>query len=423
MQRSHAQTHVVFFVAAAWGLVGAFGCGPVSGDVPVEVVVFDDDDDIDVLGVEVIPDVVNILRGEGSRFDVVGVPKVGALELQTLVSEESLYPGYDDVVEGQRELAGGDVVNPRLSWNGSEWQAQDYDSLAYLTAFANFEKVWSFMSEYDNTGATDEHAIVGFYGEVVVSNLITMPVIAADNAAYVSTLDGWLVLRSVALSGEALPLGMNDAVIAHEFAHRYVHHNLHLRTDENFDLWRSATVNGFASSTDAFNLRGIDEGIADVFALAYSGKPDFIERSITSATPAISARDVEGEFADLVTYEHFLNGGYPDNDFQDACNGDLSSEGFNFYCIGTLFARVMWDTAGGDANALRTEVLPVLEPALADASERIQRNGANGLLFRPSFVLEPLAQRLPANRQQAFCDGVIRKFGTFVILGEVPSCL
>ncbi|MCP4502554.1 MAG: hypothetical protein GY822_21600 [Deltaproteobacteria bacterium] len=420
----------VVSTARLWLLVFLFqsfvGCGPLEGDVPVEVVFFDDDEDDFVIGVQELHSVKNILTGENNDFNVLGAPKVPGLDGIEILSNRQDFPTEADVVTENRKRAGGELVRPRLHWDGTAWVAQDFDSLQYLTYTFNFERVFSFFSNYDDTGATSDLATVGFYGEVTFASLFPLPVIASDNAAYYPPMDGWLVLRSTPITS-GIPMGMNDAVIAHEFSHRFFHHNVFLPSFEAFDLWRTFNGQGAAEGNEALSvlqLKGIDEGLADVFAIGYSGSTHFIGRSIVIDDPKITSRNVEGPFADVVTFEHILSGNYPD-DHEDACGGGLTSPiGFNFYCIGTLFARVAWDSVGGDVEALRESFLPAMAPALARTSILILAASTGGeLAFDLSMVLEPIAQELPPDVRNRFCAGVREKFSFFVYeSSSVPTC-
>lgn len=432
---------IVFAVFLVWS-----GCR-MDSPVDAQVLVHDEADNnrfkLDTVTIETAAD---LWTGRGERFDIRGNLKLNLLDLLFSPSIGEIQTA-DDMIESARTDEGGNV-KPRLTYDPLYGQvvADDFDSLNYLTTFYNFEKAWSYFENVvgDSSGGTDDFGLIGFHGTIVVHSALPIPfpgVPAADNALFYTLSDTWLTLPVHDQGG--IPFSMNDAVIAHEFQHRIFFKNVvdgpaftywfnqfrELAADENnpgppSESNEQTTVTDVSLSMILF--RGVDEGLADVFALGLHGNPRFMDMSLQDAplsVPKFSAvseqRDIEGDFASEMTFEVLLDPGV------DACGGSIYQSQFNHYCLGTVLARTVWDATDRNPTVLQDAFLPAINSALSNTGERIAAASEDSgeFTFDLGFLLEPIAQELRSSGYaEDFCREVQIRFGSIVDGGGVPSC-
>ncbi|MDP2344729.1 MAG: hypothetical protein Q8O67_27515 [Deltaproteobacteria bacterium] len=403
--------------------VVAFGaCAPIGGPVVVEALVPDPEarggsrlDDV------TLESVTDLGAGKGELFDVRGGLKVNVTDLNAIAEDD-----FDEMIERVRGDNGSDV-NARMSFDGTRYVADDYETLFYFSMFANFESAFAKADEFgDDSDATERKAVVGLFASVQYSEFFPVTLLSTDNAAYAPPVDGWLALRTAFQDG--VPFAMHRGVIAHEFGHRLFFQNVFRSVDGGFEVWRSDSTKTEVTVDELREqmlLKGVDEGLADVFSMSALVDKDSINRAFTDAgdTFAVEAlrRDVEGDFAKAATYDnlkdltldatHLESCGLTDVDFR---------VGFNFYCVGTVLAAAIWQAADEDADVLASE----LEPAIIRALPRIGEQMVNGVAFDVDLLLEPLAQELPPGaRRDAFCEAAAARFTSLVDAGRIPTCL
>lgn len=402
----------------------ACACGPIAGPVTVEALVADQSaeggarlDDVELETVE------NLRTGRGSDFDVVGGLKmVGDAVLEAGRGADS----DDELIERARATGGWHDVNAHLSFDGTRWVAEDFQTLTLFSAFAGLERAWRYAEDVgDDSGATGQHALVGLEASTVLSGTLPINLMTSDNAAYAAPLDSWLLLRVAVQDG--VPFAMSADILAHEYGHRFFHKNVY--DDERaFAFFKK----GFTEMTDleqrASRLaRGVDEGLADLFSLGVTGEVQGVPRVFEAAGPLFAPesgrRDLEGGFADVATYQN-LRDLTLDSELLDGCGasaqGDLFSQAsFNHYCLGTVLARSLWDASGRDVEVLRGDVQPAVRRALSRMAENIAASDD----FDVDLLLEPVAAELPPGaRRDAACAAFRDKFGVLVDEGRVPTC-
>ena len=403
---------------------GLGACAPIPGPVVVEAVV-PAQGDVGGVGIDdvTLERVLDLRTGHGRDFDVRGDFKVNATDFQDLTGS------FDEVVERIRR-GGGSDVEPHMSFDGTRYLADDWETLYYFTLTANFEAAFAFAREAGDVSrassdAEDERAIVGLFASVVLSDFVPLPLISSDNAAYAAPVDGWLALRTAFQEG--VPFGMHRGVIAHEFGHRLFFHNAFSSVDGGFEAWRAdngAPAEDAATIRAQMLMKGIDEGLADVFAIASLGDKDAINAAFAGAGELFAneaaRRDVEGPFADVATYDNLRTLSLDASLLQD-CGLTTADFGdsFNFYCVGTIVAATLWEGAGNDAVVLRTE----FQPAVISALPRVGEALVNGVAFDLDVFLEPLAQTVPpGTRREALCAAIARRFDSLVVAGRIPTC-
>lgn len=410
----------------ALALLCTAACAPVSSPVDVEVLAPSaDDSSVYELATRTLETVTDLYGGRTERFDVRGGFNVNAVSVLTDLKEQSL--SLPELLERGRRDDGHDV-SPRLSRDDGRYVADDFDSLQYLTLLHNFERAWDFAEAIgDDSPATRERSIVGWYGTLSLRDELPLPLQVSDNAAYVTLFDGWLTYRIVR-GTEGVPFSMNPGLVGHELHHRLFFRNV--MAGEAYEVWREWVVEN--AVTRSGNLvRALDEGLADLFAFALTGDPRFGTATLEGLyNVEASYRELDGEFAETATYDLLATQELPVAD-QRHCGFTLEQEDdllrepvFHFYCLGTIVARALWDAAGNDLEVLRGEVMPAINRALAEVGRRIAEASADEgrLAFEMDFFLDAVAGEVAEGRRRSFCRGLEGRFQVLFDEGKVPAC-
>lgn len=400
------------------------GCAPIAGPVLVEALVADPEAENGVRLDDVqIETVIDLNTGDGELFDARGGLRMAGLTVQDSAKAGDSFEEMRDESRGD----GGQAMRPRMSFDGVRYVSEDLTTLTYFTVFDQLEEAWQFAESLgDDSGATQEKALVGIDATVVAADLLPLPILTSDNAAYAAPLDAWLTLRVATQDG--IPFAMAAPVIAHELHHRVFHRNV-FDDEAAFEVWRARVLEQTDEQARATRiLQGVDEGLADLFSLGATGDVDGLRRTFALAggrfVPEADRRDLEGAFADVATYEALGNQTI-DDEFLRACNssasGDLYEQGgFNFYCIGTIVARALWDGSDRDIAVLREETLPAVNRALSAIGDAL----VAGSLFDVDLFLEPMVAELPPGaRREAVCEALDEKFNELMQAGRIPTCL
>lgn len=421
MTRALLLPSVVWLLAVA---APSSSCAPVAGPVDVEVLVPDGEGDFH-LDTVTLESVTDLFRGTGERFDIRAAVNINAFTVLEELEQGQL--GFRELVARGRS-DNGDDMQPRLAWDGARYVAEDFDSLQYLTVFHNFERAWSFAEALgDDSTATTDKSMVGFYGSLSLADELPVPLQTSDNAAYVTFSDAWMTFR-IFLAQDGVPFAMNAGVIAHELHHRVFFHNVF--GGEAFGSWRTwVTSDGMSRSGNL--VKGLDEGLADLFAVGVTRDLAFMSPSLAGAFSSEAGfRDLEGELALSATYDG-LSSSLLSEEVHQHCGfaRDLGQDlyelpQFNFYCAGTLVARALWEGASEDFGVLERDVLPAVNRALSGVGQRIaDATSTDELLFDLDMFLDALVLELPVERQGPMCAALAPRFESFFAEGRVPSCL
>ncbi len=395
-------------------------CGPTSGPVTVEAVVPDGTgarmEDV------VLTTVTDLSTGEGELFDVRSGMVLNEGDFLSAMRDGASYDEIVTRVRGGR----GQGIAPRMSYDGTRWVAQDFDTLFYFTVFANFEQAWLYYRDVigDESAATSEPSVVGMYAQLE-SQLLSVPLLTSDNAAYAAPFDGWLTLRVGVQDG--VPFAMHKGVIGHEFQHRVFFQNMF--GAQGFDVWAKrfdATADAELQRSTVL-MNGCDEGLADLFAIGLNEDVHTLVDGFAGAgflfAEAAESRDLEGAYAHTATFET-LERGELDAELLQGCGATTAGDnyaapGFNFYCIGTLLARALWDGAGRDMEVLREDLLPAVNRALRSLGD-VMRTGE---LFRVELLLASITAELPGGALRTeTCAAMTEKFSSLVVADQVPAC-
>ena len=200
--------------------------------------------------------------------------------------------------------------------------ALDYSTLAMLSAYWQIDEIYSTLESVTGVKPTDlqanlpggKHTIL-FEPEIKFTGKGSEVTAGVKLNAAFSPLDKKFLLfqRSPV---ENIPLAANFQVMTHEFGH--------FLFDYSF----------FGGKTDADNrwaeewaLSGLNEGFADLISWIFTDSPDILGSSIN-----IDSVSRERNFATSnFTYSDLASSS------QASCSGE-------FYCVGTLFARSLYQT-------------------------------------------------------------------------------
>ena len=248
----------------------------------------------------------------------------------------------------------------------------DFDTLLMVTLYHHLERADEFFRSHgvESVGRLP----VYYYTQFAVFGF-QLPLIT-DNAAYISTLDAFLIPPTVRLIDD-VPLSANRGVIVHEYSHAVF----------NRLVWGGAKVppptfdDRYAEV--AAPLRSRDEAMADVFGALATGDSNFIAPSISEEEFGID-RDLakeriwEGELADRIADEGLTNP----------------------YLLGSVIASAIWamrDDLGDDMLAETTVA----------ALRAIANPGPN---FELSMFLNAWVDAAPADDRPAACELFTARF-------------
>lgn len=194
----------------------------------------------------------------------------------------------------------------------------DYDSVLLLSMYHHLERAAEYFAAI-GVAQSDLRTMTVYYSPRSPGLLFIPLPVFTDNAAYVTTLDAFLIPPAFFLSG--VPLVANRGVMIHEYSHMVANRLIHQdrRVPRFFvEDWPPAAVN---------ELRSLDEGLADLFAALALRDPDFISASISSELFAID-RDVSVDR------------------FYDAplrAEVESARDDYNPYVLGSVIASALWD--------------------------------------------------------------------------------
>lgn len=287
------------------------------------------------------PDLVRILDGYGSGWDLVDAPRGGLADLDrvsgrsarlrvgSVLAPDAMDPPLDANDAGAVLLGG----SPRARWTSLDHVAvpDDFDSLAMFTAFAHTERALDAFRAAGVRGRAVDPVEVHYLPDLANSGLAT-----SDNAYYFVPADAVLLLAPIAL--QDVPLAMNPGVLAHELAHRVAYWDLwEGRRLAVYDAFRAGHIDDPHARESMFLTAALDEGVADYFGAVISDDPAFVGASVGDQQVA---RDVSVSR----TYQAAWIGG---------TSVYYSSDGrYDPYHLGTVVASALWavgEALGHDA--------------------------------------------------------------------------
>ncbi len=382
-----------------------------------------------------IENVENIRNLEHQRFKFLGGGFLSGDDLQNFLAVSS----------DSKELAAStrSAFAQTLSVDFTEaydvYRANDFDSLLALSAFAGINNVWNWYVDVvgDTSSATTEKGYVVFYGDVIPSRLLPLPMVQMDNAVYLAGVDAWMIFPVG--NQEGVPYAMNHGVLAHEFHHRVFFQSVW--ASHAFERWKSVLNTEAKISTDeqrSLNLlRALDEGLADINAIGFTQNitfmnPSFINDHVDEFTKTLldaesQRRNIESNFSDAATYdniredalEHELFNGCGQANNYETTGDILSGDVWSPYCLGSVIARTLWDGTGRNFNVLNEIFLPAINRSLNELGIVL----STGKSFDVDVFWDLFIAELPMDFDiQGLCENIHLKFLSLSDSGRVPAC-
>lgn len=404
-------------------LLGVCACGPTTGDVKAQVVA-PLDLTMTQFGLQIVslPNVEDIHSLRGQNFIFVAGANIPWSVYSDAFDEGTSFTSAQASFFSKISLQ---PVRLNLTWNGSYFNAADFDSLYMLTAYHLFENAKQFFLDVigDRSKATSSPIYVSVYGAYTSRGIIRVPLGFMDNSAYLPLEDMFKMYRVA--DQEGLPFQMNPGVVVHEYQHRVFHEHVFLsKGDKAFRNWK------IFNSADASLkyarirtlLRATDEGLADINAVGYSRNPNFLAVSKTALDLKFpnDQRNLDGAFAQAATYDNLADSSI-ESRFLSMCNGESANYGnthWRYYCLGTVIANTLWESADKDTEILRNEVLPAVNASLDDLGNELLSNFEK---YDIDVLWRLIVTRLNSQRAEKLCDHLRLRFSS--LYPKVTQCV
>jgi len=312
-------------------------------------------------------------------------------------------------VVSSENFSGGESPELRYQVKSGAATALDYSTLAMLSAYYQVDEIYSSLEEKVGLKPEDmqanlpggKHTML-FEPEIKLSGQGTDVSAGIKlNAAFSPSDKKFLLFQRSPI--ESVPLAANFQVITHEFGHFIFDYSFYAGKFDAKNRWN-----------DEWAISGLNEGFADFISWTFTDVSDILRASID-----ISAFADERDFVKTT----FVFGDLSAED-PAACKSD-------FYCVGSLFARSLYETytalksslskkdlALGTINSLKKcqaamDAMPeTLLPAKADTSGLsraavFERDGKIAGAFLRAFVMNA-----PASWKTDLCSAFKKNFGT-----------
>jgi hypothetical protein len=284
-------------------------CG--SESVPADYLVYDRDPVTQQyrLVESRIETLADVTRVNGSIVNVRGGGNLRAASREPATEQDwidALSISGDDAPEVHYEVEDGVVI------------AWDFDSLMMLTLYHHLERAAEYFTSIGVPHTSVRKLKVFYYAELKTWIPLPIPLLT-DNAAYIATLDAFLIPPGLILND--VPLCANRGVVVHEYSHAVFNRLVHgdRRVPRYLlDDWPTEAVN---------EMRSLDEGVADIFAALAVDDPDFI-------SPSVSAElfDIDRDVSKERVY---------DDDLLSAVMTD-GTAAYDPYALGSVVASALW---------------------------------------------------------------------------------
>ncbi len=284
----------------------------------------------------VVLDLTSVDANGSARFSLIersffGLNDLDALDgtyVRFLRGGELTVSEVNGSIVASDSFTGGQNPSLRYTMNNGVVIASDYSSLAMLSAYYQFDLIYSRVADVLGVASTDlQSKLPGGKHTVLFEPQIVFKLAEAEgsigiklNAAFSPKDKGFLLFQRSAI--ETVPLSSNQQVLSHEFGHSVFDYAF---SDGAF------IENDYLGET--FAMRGINEGFADFVSWAFTTSPDILRASIDIKQIADERHITKTTFKwDNVVAQSTNDAAY------DAA-GDYARCADSFYCIGTLFAR------------------------------------------------------------------------------------
>lgn len=363
--------------------------------------------DYEFINVE-LPNLKDLRSLNGKNFSFKGSQNFYGIEAYSKISNFNSF-------ENMHSTSRNDIFSKPISLDveaiGDTYVANTFESLLMLTAYYAFEDIRQKAKTYlkIDSKAFSEFMSIGVYPLWLNSKSYPKPLMTNDNAMYSSLLDNIFILGVGDMSG--LPFALNIGVFAHEYFHRIFHKQVW--QNSNYNLWplfKSSILKEYETSKEKqsnFYLSATDEGLADLFAVAYTANPSFMSVSLTGKNEQIlkEQRSLTDQFARIATYEN-LNEGDIDKKWLKYCDK-------NYYCLGTVLAKTFYMAAQNDISILRNEILPLIPYGL----EAISENFSKRRFYTFAILLNAIVKKAPPGLKSNLCQAYDEKFHS--LMGQI----
>jgi hypothetical protein len=324
-------------------------------------------------------------------------------------------------IVSSENFEGGESPGLRYNVKSGVAMALDYSTLAMLSAYFQLDEIYSTLEDKTGIAPADlqanlpggKHTML-FEPEIKLTG--TGSEITAGvklNAAFSPTDKKFLLFQRSPI--ENIPLAANFQVLTHEFGHFVFDYSFFGGKYDTNNRWN-----------DEWAISGINEGFADFISWTFTGSADILRSSID-----IDSVADERDFASSTFTYKDLN-----TSDQTSCRGE-------FYCVGTLFARSLYQTqkalsATVTQKSMAAGVIDSLkkcQSAMNDLDTSIMpaKTDRDSLDFLDAYsrdgkviggFLRVFVQNAPTAWKSELCNALKNNFGTegFPTLARNGSC-
>lgn len=325
------------------------------------------------------------MRGESVEF-------IGGATIVTDVVAAASDPKGNRLIRAE----GGGPVSCSFVERDGVAHANDHGSLDMASSYFALWKSRELFVELgvDPTGL---NTIRAYYHPRIELGTKLVPTFFAltDNAAYAPAFDGFLIVPHVAIPGT--PFTTNQGVMTHEYSHkvfnRLVDRGSPVQSWLKHDWTRSATR----------QIRGVDEGFADLFGHLATLDSDYIRASLGGEDFGIDRdladeRIITQEYAELLLNESV----------------DSVAESYDPHELGALVGSALWQVGYdlGDHRAVAVAVIEV-ERELGEQIALMPRYD-----FSTVAVLGKIAARFDGAARTTACAVFKQRFAALIALDE-----
>ncbi|MBN2714585.1 MAG: hypothetical protein JXX14_01945 [Deltaproteobacteria bacterium] len=282
----------------------------------------------------------------------------------------------------------------------------DFDSLAMISVYYNIEQAMLF---FESIGMPTGYLgrLDTYYRADVIEKMdpyIPEPEESVDNAFYLSISEtdrGFYILPFAVEEGliNGVPLSMNPGVIAHEYSHAVFQESVYDKLP-GYGIYMNEVNYGY--------LWALNEGIADLFAVALTGDPNFIN-------PSISFRGVSRDASDVIIYDSSFD--------RNIINA--SQESFDPYQIGAFFSAAVYEMArriqglAADGPEIpKKGYRHLVAKATYNAIHNLGKQGAGQ--FEPADFFSYFVTQFEPGQASIICGVLIERFSIYY--SEVDGC-
>jgi len=356
------------------------GCGQDSPPKPFKARILSSEAGVYSLKTVVMPTLTSADAVQGELAELRGNAVIDStVEIQEIInptSRDSIFTLPGRAVQLDYSVTDG-VIYP-----------SNFDSMAMLAVYSNYERVFTFWKANFGLDVSDFGRLRLFFAPRISAggDGLTAEVTLKLNAAFLPGNRDFLLFKTSRL--EKVPVMMNLAIVAHEFGHA-VFDDRFAKKDAEFYL----TSNEHAEE----QLSGINEGVADFFAAMVVGN------NLTEFKASIEEL---GE-------QRILPVGWTMSTLETSkCQG-------SFYCKGSVLASSLYEiaTTGGQDTL---QVGKVLYEALDGfrAHWVAQKNSQD---FDYHFLLSEIVKAAPAEERTVYCNS-FRKWFDVAHVREKIGC-